>query len=271
MKKDIDNNKIDAPETFSINPLILHKVKKSNQQFYDIISDSYETVDGKRDKTTIQWITKKLKHIQHASQGETLLDIGCGSGFILRYAQPYYKTIVGVDISFTILKSLRQQGHLVVCADSDYLPFKDGSFSTISCFAVLHHLYAYHLLTQEAYRILKKNGIFYSDHDLDKYFEKRFRVLMLLYRTLFNEEKKYLKANTALTSELYHFTEIHHKGIKTENISNLFQRQGFRTVKVTYHWFGLFPIITGLCFFLGMNSLRFRRGNAPLASIVATK
>lgn len=259
MKQDLNN----------IDLTLLNKVKKSNQLFYDIISDSYETVDGKRDKTTIQWISKKLKAIQRATNGETLLDIGCGSGFVLRYAQPYFKTIVGVDISFEILKNLRKQGYLVVCADVDHLPFKSEQFSVVSCFAVLHHLYAYSSLTEESYRILKTEGIFYSDHDLDKKFEKRFRPLMRLYRTFFNEKKKYLHANSSITSELYHFTEIHHTGIKTGEIVDLLKKQKFSKVTPSYHWFGLFPLLTRFCLFFRLRS--FQRGNAPLASIVARK
>ncbi len=256
-------------ETDKIDLILLNKVKKSNQLFYDIISDSYETVDGKRDKTTIQWIFRKLKALQRATNGETLLDIGCGSGFILRYAQPYFKTVVGVDISFEILKNLHKQRYLVVCADVDHLPFKKDSFSVVSCFAVLHHLYAYSALAQETYRILKTGGIFYSDHDLDKKFEKRFRPLMRLYRTFFNEKKKYLHANSNITSELYHFTEIHHTGIKTDQITQLLKKQKFSQVIPFYHWFGLFPLLTRFCLFFNIRS--FRRGNAPLASIIAKK
>jgi ubiquinone/menaquinone biosynthesis C-methylase UbiE len=252
-----------------IDPTLLNKVKKSNQQFYDIISDSYETVDGKRDKTTIRWITKKLRTIQRATKGETLLDIGCGSGFILRYALPYFKTIVGIDISFAILKGLRKQGYLVVCADIDHLPFKNDVFSVVSCFAVLHHLYIYTSLTEESYRILKTRGIFYSDHDLDSTFEKRFRFFMQLYRTCFNEKKKYLRANSNITSELYHFTEIHHKGIKTDEIAQLFKKQKFSEVRLFYHWLGLFPLLTRFCLFFNIRS--FRKGNAPLVSIIAKK
>lgn len=254
---------------WSDDPSLLYKVKKANQKFYNTISESYEIIDGKRDQTAIKWISKKLKRIQKISEGKILLDIGCGSGFILRNAQPYFRTVVGMDISFEILKKLRKEGNLVVCADVDHLPFKNESFCAISCFAVLHHLCMYSSLTSEAFRVLKKGGVFYSDHDLDKKFEKRFRVLMKLYRTFFNEEKKYLRANSQITSEMYHFTEIHHTGIKTGEIIELLKKQKFSYVAASYHWFGLFPLLTKFCLFFEIRSLK--RGNAPLASLVAKK
>lgn len=245
------------------------RVKKANKQFYDIVSDSYEYVDGKRDAVTTAWISKKLKLLQKQTHGKTLLDIGCGSGFILRNAQQYYKTIIGVDISLEILKTLQKQGSIVVCADNDYLPFKDNAIDTVSCFAVLHHLYSYEKLVAEIHRVLKKNGLFYSDHDLDGVFAKRFSFFMRIYRSFFNEEKKYRKANRKITSELYHFTEVHHTGINTEQIQHILQNSAFSSVQTYYHWLGLFPLLTKI--FLSVGAHSFRRGNAPLVSFIARK
>lgn len=245
------------------------RVKKANKQFYDIVSDSYEAVDGKRDRITTAWIAKKLERLQEQTNGKTLLDIGCGSGFILRSAESYYKTVIGVDISLEILKTLQKHGSIVVCADNDYLPFKDNALDTITCFAVLHHLYGYEKLFSETYRVLKKDGLFYSDHDLDGTFAQRFAFFMRIYRFFFNEEKKYKNANKKITSELYHFTEVHHTGINTQHIQNILQNSAFSSVNTHYHWFGLFPILTKL--FISLDIKSFQRGNAPLVSFIARK
>ncbi len=248
---------------------IERRVKKANQQFYDIVSDSYEAVDGKRDRITTTWIAKKLRQLQKQTNGKTLLDIGCGSGFILRNAQPYYKTVIGVDISLEILKTLQKQGFLAVCADTDHLPFKDNAFDTITCFAVLHHLYTYEKLFWETHRVLKNNGLFYSDHDLDRTFARKFALPMKIYRSFFNEEKKYKHANKKITSELYHFTEVHHKGINTQHIQEILQKSAFSSVTITYHWLGLFSVLTKILLALG--SCCFKQGNAPLVSFIARK
>ncbi len=245
------------------------RVKKANKQFYDIVSDSYEQVDGKRDTSTTRWISKKLQLLQKQTHGKTLLDVGCGSGFILRNAQSYYKTVIGVDISLEILKTLQKQGYVVVCADNDYLPFKEGIFDTITCFAVLHHLYNYEKLIPETHRVLKKGGIFYSDHDLDRTFARKFALPMKTYRFFFNEEKKYKHANKKITSELYHYTEVHHRGINTRYIQEILQNSAFSSVTTTYHWLGLFPLLTKIFLFVGVRS--FRKGNAPLVSFLARK
>lgn len=249
------------------------RVKKANKEFYDIVSNSYEQIDGKRDATTENWIAKKLKKIsddvfEDSISEKSLLDLGCGSGFIMRNANHYFNKVVGVDISHKILIPLRKQGYLVVCADTDHLPFKENSFSVVTCFAVLHHLFTYEGLFKETKRVLKKNGLFYSDHDLDKAFSKRFFIPLKMYRFFFDEEKKYRKKESKISSELYHFTEIHNKGISTKHIIKVVQGVGFTFIRTSYHWFGLFPIITKV---LMKCKLTFSRGNAPLVSIIARK
>jgi ubiquinone/menaquinone biosynthesis C-methylase UbiE len=249
------------------------KVKNANKEFYDLVSNSYEKIDGKRAATTEKWISGKLKRISEDgldgnSSEKSLLDIGCGTGFIMRNANPYFKKRVGVDISHKILVPLQKQGYMVVCADTDHLPFKENSFSVVTCFAVLHHLYSYDKIIPEIYRSMKKGGIFYSDHDLDENFAKRFSLFMHVYRAICNEEKKYRKANKKITSELYHFTEIHHRGISQEKIQALLQKE-FKHVYTYYHWLGLFPLLTKIL--LTFKIRPFQQGNAPLVSFVARK
>ncbi len=245
------------------------QVKLANKQFYDIIAESYEKIGGKRDKTTIAWITAKLEKILTEFDNEhivMLLDVGCGSGFILRNA-PKNIQMIGIDVSFNILLPLQKQGYMVVCADSDYLPFKKQQFDLVTCFAVLHHLYSFDTLFKETYRVLKNKGLFYSDHDFDEAFRKRHIFLVKMYRFMFNEEKKYQRKEQRLTHNLYVHTEIHNKGVPTAKIIAAATQVGFH-VYPSCHWHGLFPQLT---YMLMKYPLHFSKGNAPLFSLIAKK
>lgn len=254
-----------------INSLNLsEKVKKANKTFYNIIADSYEKIDGKRDKTTTEWISSKLRDLSSSLQTKKkiVLDIGCGSGFIMRNALPFFDYIIGVDISHKILIPLKNQGYAVVCADIDYLPFKKESFDMITCFAVLHHIFIYETFFSECFRVLKNNGIFYSDHDLDSIFRKRFSFFINIYRFFFNEERKYNSKEKKVTHELYKFTEIHHNGIPTRLIKVIMQNNGFKDIHISYHWKGLFSCLTK---FLEKYHFMSSCGNAPLVAFEAKK
>ncbi|MGZ2409230.1 class I SAM-dependent methyltransferase [Rhizobium ruizarguesonis] len=91
-----------------------------------------------------------------------LLDIGCGSGDIIRaYARAGTPAAVGLDIKSVFAPLLpHSSGELFVQADSRALPFMDETFSAVLMVNSLHHIpYVDHpLLISEVRRVLAKYG-----------------------------------------------------------------------------------------------------------------
>jgi len=69
-------------------------------------------------------------------QAETVLDLGCGNGFVTRRLRAS-KLVVGLDPSE---EALRHYDGVRVLASGGRLPFADRSFDTIVCVEVLEHL-----------------------------------------------------------------------------------------------------------------------------------
>lgn len=92
-----------------------------------------------------------------------ILDIGCGYGhFILLGGKMGYDTF-GCDVSCYALahaKKLAVNAYLIRC-DSQKLPFFDGSFDVITMFEVIEHLESPRNAVNEAYRVLRDNGILF--------------------------------------------------------------------------------------------------------------
>jgi len=240
------------------------RVKEANRKFYDAISDIYEKADGRRTKMLNQWLSDRLKKLSSGTSGKILLDIGCGTGFVLKNGADFFSHSLGIDISPEILKKVeRGQG---VCADCCLLPLKDSSVDMVTCFAVLHHICDYSPLLQEISRVLKKGGVFYADHDIDKTFVKKFYPLVYLYRLIFNPEKRYERLARGATRELYRLSEIHSGGIDSIGIADKLRVLGFVQVKVSYHWFGLNGFLNRV-----VKDREFGRGFAPLACITGRK
>jgi len=89
-----------------------------------------------------------------------LLDLGCGRGYFLSYAEKYYET-VGIDISEFAIQSARQvteRSELHV-GDAAELAFSDGYFDVITCFDLLEHSHKPELVIRECNRALRKNGL----------------------------------------------------------------------------------------------------------------
>ncbi len=76
---------------------------------------------------------------RHAPQGR-LLDLGCGTGGVLRDAAPD-RACLGVDASMVGLQVCRRKGfERLVCADLAHIPFRPGDFDAVLALDVIEHL-----------------------------------------------------------------------------------------------------------------------------------
>ncbi|MBF0219410.1 MAG: class I SAM-dependent methyltransferase [Gammaproteobacteria bacterium] len=244
---------------------LAQQVRHANRRFYDLAAAQYEAVDGRRTTAVLAWISERMAALSQRCGGGRLLDIGCGSGVVLGCAEDYFVQRVGVDISSEILKLAQKHGE-AVCADAAQLPFAEGSFDAVVCFAALHHIYDHQPLLAEVYRILKPGGIFYSDHDMSRAFSDRFHWPLQLYRTLFNAQRRYQQADSRLDAELYRLTEIHEQGIDQESLITAMSAAGFAQVDASYHWYGLNGLLDR------MRGTQPRgKGWAPLLTVYAVR
>jgi len=242
------------------------QVKKANRDFYDIVGASYEEIDGRRTEQLTWYIADQLKIISINTDADSILDLGCGSGFVSRVAKSLFRKRYALDISFKIVKAIDDKTLLKMTADFDSIPIRDRRLSSIVAFAVLHHCYSYDRMFVEIYRVLKEGGIFYSDHDMDSLFFKRFKLLMGLYRRINDASKRYLARFNELSEEIYRCSEFHQNGIHSEIIESLLRKTGFREVRLQYHWYGLSAFTDKI-----FGKRVYRRGCAPLVRIMAVK
>lgn len=241
------------------------EVKEANKLLYNKVADDYEKIDGRRSEKLLFWLRDRLKNISEDFHGETkLLDIGCGSGFVIKAAQGLFDRLYGIDISENILKKASIFADGVICADADFIPLKKESIDVVVLFAAMHHFYDYREMMKEIHRILKQGGILYIDHDMNKKFAKRFRFLLWLYRKWFRRKKKYI--NAGIDEEIYNLSEFHSEGVGAEETVDYIKRIGFKILETYGHWYGLSKFTNRI-----FNYKRFSLGNAPLLTIVAKK
>ena len=101
-----------------------------------------------------------------------LLDLGCGTGFVIDLAKDLFERIDGVDVTQAMLDRVdRSGGHITLhnCA-AERLPFADATFDVVSAYAFLHHLEDYQKVLAEALRVLKPGGGLYVDLEPNKLF-----------------------------------------------------------------------------------------------------
>jgi methionine biosynthesis protein MetW len=100
------------------------------------------------------------KHVAAASlvDVEPVLDVGCGRGVMLELLRSEGKErSFGCDISWTSAQLLSERGLKVVCCDADgLLPFRDGSFGTVTLVDVLEHFFDPAQILLEACRVAEQ-------------------------------------------------------------------------------------------------------------------
>lgn len=242
----------------------LNSVTKANQRMHDVLANYYDVSnliileEGTESQVRVETV---IKDLAARTTGECLIDVGCGTGNVLRFSEMYFKKSLGIDVSYEMLLRSKDKKSELVRGDINYLPFKSALADTMSCFSVVHHLYEFDLLFNEIYRVLKPNGYFYSDndpnefstelHDLNKQ-SAFFRALMgvcfipLRFSRGFRERTRLLKEFNNMLSEkgtAEDFNEIsleaeYHlqNGIDPYAIKKKLEQVGFVDIQIYFHF-----------------------------------
>jgi len=119
---------------------------------------------NKENRDKVQSVLKTL--ISRTSEGEKskLLDMGCGTGFIIDLVVDLVASIEGVDITEDMMRLIDTSSGKVnlTIAPVEALPFEASDFDIVTAYSFLDHLLDYRQALSEAYRVLKPGGLFYS-------------------------------------------------------------------------------------------------------------
>lgn len=143
-------------------------------------------------RVRIQRIIEKLTLDNGLRQKGSILDLGCGTGNILKIAEPYFENLYGIDVSTHMLSEAK--GYCptanLIKASADMLPFKSNMFDCVSLYSVLHHIYDADPVLEEIYRVLKNGGVLYTDNDPNSYFVlRKFKWIKELLKPVDVKEK----------------------------------------------------------------------------------
>jgi SAM-dependent methyltransferase len=168
-----------------------------------------------------------------------------------------------LDLSPAILAASARTADHRVAGDVDALPLASSSVDVVTCLAVLHHLYDTGALAREAARVLRPGGAFWSDHDMDAAFARRFRWPLAAYRRMRRADRKYRVA-AGVDAATYALAEYREDGVGSGEVAAQLGAAGLRAT-TAYHWYGLGPWTDRV-----FGERACGRGWGPLASITIT-
>lgn len=108
----------------------------------------------------LPWVTEDVP-----LAGAKVLELGAGPGLTTDWLRARVGALTAVEYDAADAAALRGRAHDVEVhhADATNLPFPDGSFDTVVCFTMLHHVpdtERQDRLFREAARVLRPNGMF---------------------------------------------------------------------------------------------------------------
>lgn len=108
---------------------------------YNVTSESYDEQYAQEQVAKY----RAVSNVFNPSGYGFVLDVGCGSGLFFSHVAAVVQSVVGVDISRSLL--LKAKIHVkpfcnvhLVQADADYLPFKEDVFDVVFSFTMLQNM-----------------------------------------------------------------------------------------------------------------------------------
>ena len=124
-----------------------------NQTYYDTFSNWYERDRERGYHKLVDDIQVDL--VAAECTGRDVLELGCGTGALLRRVAPLARNAVGIDISEGMLAQAKARGLCCIHGSATDLPFADQSFDVVYSFKVLAHIEAIGRALSEVARVLR--------------------------------------------------------------------------------------------------------------------
>lgn len=230
---------------------------QANIEYHTKLARGYDKTQPHFRQENQKQVKKLMEEYSKKTSGKRLLDLGCGTGFIIFLAKSYFTELYGVDITPAMLdlatkkiKNKKQKNIKLSLQSSDNLSFPNNYFDVVTAYSFLHHLSSPLPTLKEVYRVLRDGGIFYSDLDPNYYFWQSIKsvakeknvsdLLKIDIYSICQMIKDVLKTENNLDPQVIknaEYIESFKGGFKEKFLKKIFARAGFKKNNFEYHWF----------------------------------
>ena len=231
---------------------LTQKVIEANIAVHSKLAAQYQTCEPHFRPENVAKVERRLAALVNETRGESLLDLGCGTGFMINIAKKHVRHITGLDVTQPMLDRVDRSGPAsieLINHDTGTYPVTSGAYSIVTAYSFLHHLAELLPTFRTASRALAAGGKFYADLDPNFYFWESIYKLErggdyhpLVRREIeavtFKDEE--IEAKFGVSREIFNHAEFGKDmtgGFKEEVLREQLQEAGFTGVEFLYHWF----------------------------------
>jgi SAM-dependent methyltransferase len=226
------------------------RIVDANVRYHSALAENYSDTQPHYSPENLERVDGLLAELAKRTGGGSLLDVGCGTGFVLDLAKNHFDRVVGVDITPAMLDRVDTSGNVEVFeSTSEAVPFGDGEFDACTAYGFLHHLFDVSATIREAARVLRSGGVFFSDQDpshhywalmqsmvgldgLDGFVAREVRSVVDVADDIAAGE-----AVSARDVTLAEYQKVELGGFDPTAMIDTFHDVGFSTVSCRYEWF----------------------------------
>jgi ubiquinone/menaquinone biosynthesis C-methylase UbiE len=222
----------------------------ANIAVHTAISEEYNTDSHWRPENIKKVRDRILKIVSRLPDKNRVLDMGCGTGFLINLTHDLFKRVDGIDITDAMTKQVDlSPGNIYISNQAaENTTFEDNLFDLITAYSFLDHAFSLEDILKEAYRLLKTGGYFYADLNPNRQFWSKLKSLdsSAEYSAAVQREVDALNNGDTIsntkgldkqTMELAEPGKAKLNGFDRNEVISLAKKLGFKEVKVEYDWF----------------------------------
>lgn len=194
----------------------------------------------------------EVERLVKATSAKRVLDLGCGTGFMIDLLRPHVSHITGVDVTQAMMDEIDTAGRVsveLILSDTGTVEIDSGTYDLATAHSFLHHLYDITPTLKTAFRALREGGVFFSELDPNYYFWDRIHrisnpsqateLVQREYRSVAMRDEE-IQETFGVQKEVFNLAEYGKNiagGLKEDDLVSLLRSIGFRHVAIKYHWF----------------------------------
>ncbi|MCU0390447.1 MAG: class I SAM-dependent methyltransferase [Thermoflexibacter sp.] len=231
---------------------IYNQVVQANIELHSKLSEHYNTCEPHFRPENIAKVEANLKKVIDDTQATKMLDLGCGTGFMINIGKKYVKEIWGVDVTKAMTDRIDKSGDceiVILNEDTAQAALPVNYFDVATAYSFLHHLYDIKPTLHNAYNSLKEGGKFYADLDPNYYFWEGvnkldrnssydFIVKREIEAVTYKDED--IEKTFGVSKDIFNNAEFGKNikgGFKEEDLISMLKAEGFKEVSLFYHWY----------------------------------
>jgi len=225
------------------------KVKAANIIYHDSVAQCYDasnTLEHPEYIRSYKSIFKNWLPVNTNNKEPLILDVGCGTGFLLQFLDSSSNAkVFASDLTPNMLQvaSAKYQFPNYFRADSYTLPFRDNTFDLVMCNSLLHHLFDWESAVVELSRILKEGGNLFIGCEPNSFVYSLLNPLRKVYHKMVRDKRIESAIEDsgieATDEEIAEFHRFYRDGIDAKRMSSLLSELGAKNVQTLYTSIGL--------------------------------